>query len=125
MLFGFFDHLRRYQIPVSLREFIDLLTLLRRNLVFADQDDFYFMSRMVLVKDEKFYDRFDRAFSSYFDGIDRWVGMFEDDDSVIKREINRYLPPDDESRQLLDDYQSGVKSMREALINEALNPGEG
>ena len=118
MLLGFFDHLRRYEVPVSLREFIDLLTLMRNNLVFADQDDFYFMSRMALVKDEKYYDRFDRAFAAYFDGMDRWVGLFDDDDAEIRKEVSRHLAMDAEVRQLLNDYQSAVKTKRDTLLDE-------
>ena len=118
MLLGFFEHLRRYQVPVSLREYIDLLTLMRTNLMFADQDDFYFMSRLALVKDEKFYDRFDRAFAAYFDGIDRWVGLFDDDEAEIRERIARHLVLDEKSREILDDYQDTIKQMRESLLVE-------
>ena len=118
MLLGFFEHLRRYQVPVSLREYIDLLTLMRTNLMFADQDDFYFMSRLALVKDEKFYDRFDRAFAAYFDSIDRWVGLFDDDEAEIREGIARHLVLDGKSREILDDYQDTIKQMRESLLVE-------
>ena len=66
MLLGFFEHLRRYRVPVSVRELIDLLSIFSHRLIFADQDEFYFLSRLSLVKDEKYYDRFDQAFASYF-----------------------------------------------------------
>ena len=118
MLLGFFEHLRRYQVPTSLREYIDLLTLMRTNLMFADQDDFYFMSRLALVKDEKFYDRFDRAFAAYFDGIDRWVGLFDDDEAEIREGIARHLVLDGKSREILDDYQDTIKQLRESLLVE-------
>ena len=59
MLLGFFEHLRRYRVPVSVRELIDLLSIFSQRLIFADQDEFYFLSRLSLVKDEKYYDRFD------------------------------------------------------------------
>lgn len=124
MLLGFFDHLRHYRVPVSMREFIDLLALMRTNLVFADQDDFYFMSRLALVKDEKYYDRFDQAFASYFDGIDRWAGFFGEEKDEVRREIARHLVLDDESREMLDEYQETVKKMRDELL-EGIDPGDG
>ena len=46
MLLGFFEHLRRYRVPVSVRELIDLLSIFSQRLIFADQDEFYFLSRL-------------------------------------------------------------------------------
>ncbi len=71
MLVGFFHTLRRYFVPVSLRELLDLLRAMEHRIVFSDLDEFYLLSRTCLVKDEKHYDRFDRAFSAYFQGGDK------------------------------------------------------
>ena len=87
MLLGFFEHLRRYRVPVSVRELIDLLSIFSQRLIFADQDEFYFLSRLSLVKDEKYYDRFDQAFGAYFSGLDDWVGVFKEDESEQLREL--------------------------------------
>ena len=87
MLLGFFEHLRRYRVPVSVRELIDLLSIFSHRLLFADQDEFYFLSRLSLVKDEKYYDRFDQAFASYFSGLDDWIGVFGEDESDQLREL--------------------------------------
>ncbi|NVK40407.1 MAG: VWA domain-containing protein [Oceanospirillaceae bacterium] len=69
MLIDFFASLRRAQIPVTLRELLDLLTALEARLAFCDVDAFYRLSRTLLVKDERHYDRFDRAFGDYFAGL--------------------------------------------------------
>ena len=53
MLLNLFDTLRRYGVTVTIGEFLDLLQALDKNLVFAEQERFYHMSRMILVKDEK------------------------------------------------------------------------
>ena len=87
MLLGFFEHLRRYRVPVSVRELIDLLSIFSQRLIFADQDEFYFLSRLSLVKDEKYYDRFDQAFGAYFSRLDDWVGVFKEDESEQLREL--------------------------------------
>ena len=70
MLINLFNTVRAYGVPVSLKEFLDLLKALEKQLVFANWNDFYFLSRTILVKDEKYFDKFDRAFDVYFRGIE-------------------------------------------------------
>ena len=62
---------------------LDLLELMRQRLIFADLGEFYFLSRTVLVKDEQFYDRFDRAFADFFDGIDALENIFAQGNSLF------------------------------------------
>ena len=69
MLLRFFDTLRRFGVPISTRELLDLLAVLRTGIGFSDQEAFYFLGRLTLVKDERFFDRYDRAFKHYFDGL--------------------------------------------------------
>ena len=70
MLIDFFLHLRSHRLPVSVKEYLTLLEGLSERLVFASMDDFYHLARTTLVKDEAQYDRFDRAFGEYFQGIE-------------------------------------------------------
>ena len=70
MLSNLFFTLKKYQVPVSIREYLDLLTALNEHLVFADSEEFYRLARICLVKDEKHFDKFDRAFKHFFDGLD-------------------------------------------------------
>ncbi|MFZ4623265.1 MAG: hypothetical protein ACOYNF_03410, partial [Rhodoferax sp.] len=84
MLIDFFYTLRAAKLPVSVKEFLTLLEALKLGVVGpktpqTDHDDgpsgfkiedFYFLSRATLVKDEKHYDKFDRAFSAYFHGVE-------------------------------------------------------
>ena len=67
--------LKSRQLPVSTKELLALLEALEARLVSANLDDFYLLSRTLLVKDEALYDRFDRAFGEYFKGIDALPGM--------------------------------------------------
>ena len=69
MLIDFFSQLRHHKIPCSLRELLDLHAALAARLVSIDMDDFYQLSRCLLVKDEAHFDRFDRAFAEYYDGL--------------------------------------------------------
>jgi len=69
MLIDFFCKLRDYKVPCTIRELLDLIRVLEQHVVFADIDDFYIVSRAVLVKDESYFDKFDRAFADYFKGV--------------------------------------------------------
>ncbi|HET8709779.1 MAG TPA: hypothetical protein VFM32_00280, partial [Spongiibacteraceae bacterium] len=66
MLINFFFALKDTGIPVSIKELLVLLEALSEDLAFANVEEFYYLARACLVKDEKYYDRFDRAFGAYF-----------------------------------------------------------
>lgn len=69
MLIQFFQTLRKHGLTVSLTELLDLLAALEQQVIFADTEAFYYLARLVLVKDERDYDKFDRAFAEYFEGV--------------------------------------------------------
>lgn len=124
MLLGFFEHLRRYRVPVSVRELIDLLSIFSQRLIFADQDEFYFLSRLSLVKDEKYYDRFDQAFGTYFSGLDDWVGVFKEDESEQLRELLARVMEGNEREvaSVMREYGEAVAEAKERADRE---DGEG
>lgn len=70
MFINLFYTLRTYGVPVSTRELLDLHALLETGIVFADREQFYELIRLCMVKDEKYFDKFDRAMADYFEGID-------------------------------------------------------
>jgi uncharacterized protein len=78
MLIDFFYTLRSAKLPVSVKEYLTLLEALKEGVVGPNNDDgagykiddFYYLSRTAVVKDEKHYDKFDRAFASYFKGVE-------------------------------------------------------
>ena len=84
MLLDFFYTLRSAKLPISVKEYLTLLEALQKGVVGPNTpqpdddseasgykiDDFYYLSRTTLVKDEKHYDKFDRAFAAYFKGIE-------------------------------------------------------
>ena len=75
MLLSFFDTLRRYDVPITIGEFLDFLGVLKSPEVFANKENFYFLSRTILVKDEKNFDKFDRATKAFFDGLESFEGI--------------------------------------------------
>ncbi|MEC8148016.1 MAG: VWA domain-containing protein [Pseudomonadota bacterium] len=68
MLAKFFDNLRKTNIPVSITEYLTLLSALEKNIVDIDLDSFYYLARSCLVKDEKHFDSYDIVFSNYVEG---------------------------------------------------------
>ncbi len=91
MLIDFFYTLRSAKLPVSVKEYLTLLEALKAGVVGPNSgdadpsaegaykiDDFYYLSRTVLVKDEKHYDKFDRAFASYFKGVEMVADFTKD-----------------------------------------------
>jgi uncharacterized protein with von Willebrand factor type A (vWA) domain len=69
MLIDFFFHLRAAKLKVSLNELLTLLEALRRDVIGPSIDEFYYLARATLVKDETQFDKFDRAFGEYFRGV--------------------------------------------------------
>nr|WP_188130108.1 VWA domain-containing protein [Massilia mucilaginosa] len=99
-MIDFFFTLKDAKIPVTIKEFLTLLEAMERNVVGASMDDFYYVARLTLVKDEAHYDKFDRAFAQYFKGIN---AAFETNaavplDWLVKR-MERELS-DEQKRQL-------------------------
>ncbi|MHA3054932.1 VWA domain-containing protein [Acinetobacter sp. ANC 4633] len=70
MFIRLFYILRKYGVPVTTQELLDLNQAIEKNLVFADIEQFYWLVRMLMVKDERYFDKFDRAFKAYMDGVE-------------------------------------------------------
>jgi uncharacterized protein len=70
MLEGFLIELRDAKLPVSLKEFLTLMEAMERGVASWRVDDFYYLARAALVKDEKHLDKFDRVFGHYFKGLE-------------------------------------------------------
>ena len=70
MFFQFFDELRSARIPVTLKEYLALMDALAHDVIDMKVDQFYYLSRTALVKDERNLDKFDRVFSHVFKGLE-------------------------------------------------------
>src|SRR6266852_2904832 len=75
MLSGFFVKLKDHRIPVSIKEWLTLLEAMQKDVISPSIDEFYYLSRTTLVKDEQNFDKFDRAFGEYFKGIESVAGV--------------------------------------------------
>ncbi|MDH4008101.1 MAG: VWA domain-containing protein [Desulfuromonadales bacterium] len=69
MLVDFFLQLKQNKVPVTIREYLGLLEALNQQVVWGSIEDFYYLARLCLVKDETNFDKFDRVFAQYFEGV--------------------------------------------------------
>ena len=70
MFFNLFLELKKAKVPVSLKEYLTLLEAMKENVAEYDVENFYYLSRSCLVKDERNLDKFDRVFGSVFKGLE-------------------------------------------------------
>jgi hypothetical protein len=113
MLLDFFYGLRKAQLPVSINELLTLLETLEKHVAFASIDDFYFLSRACMVKDETNYDKFDRAFALYFEGLETLDDFL---DALIPEDWLR----SEFEKSLTDEEKANIESLGglEKLIEE-------
>jgi len=123
MLINLFHTVRSAGVPCTLRELLDLLGALEKNLAFADMNDFYFLSRTILVKDEKNYDKFDRAFEIYFKGIETLEDIFEAliPEDWLRKAFEKELDPEELKKiqslggleKLLEEFKKRLEEQKE------------
>ncbi len=104
MLIDFFYTLRAAKLPVSVKEFLALLEALQAGVVGPKSedgwslDDFYYLARIVLVKDEKHFDKFDRAFAAYFKGVEILTDLTQDiPQDWLRQMLERELSPEEKA----------------------------
>lgn len=114
MLIDFFYTLRSAKLPVSVKEYLTLLEALKEGVVGPNTaqddnddgpaagykiDDFYYLSRTTLVKDEKHYDKFDRAFSAYFKGVEMLADFTKDIPlDWLRKNLELNLSPEEKAK---------------------------
>src|ERR1700689_4444032 len=104
MLVKFFFLLRKTGVPVSITELLTLLEALNAGLGDLSAERFYYLARTCLVKDERYYDRFDRVFAAHFKGAEELFAA-----------SSRELPADWLKKLLVRDLTDEEKAQVEAL----------
>lgn len=119
MLVDFFFTLRRQGVKTSITELLDLLNALQQQLVFADTDAFYQLARLTLVKDESQYDKFDRAFAEYFEGVAAVDLASQIPDDWLIPDLIRQLSAEDKAAlQGMGSLEALLKQLRERLAEQ-------
>jgi uncharacterized protein with von Willebrand factor type A (vWA) domain len=120
MFFSFFIALRRARVPVSLREYLTLLEAMRRRVVLYDLEDFYFLARAALVKDERHLDRFDRVFGQCFNGVESAADpMTELPEAWLKKLAELHLSEEDKKEiAALGGWEKLMETLRRRLAEQ-------
>jgi uncharacterized protein with von Willebrand factor type A (vWA) domain len=117
MLIDFFFTLKEFSVPVSIKEFLVLVEALKKHVAYCSVDDFYFLSRTCMVKDEKHFDKFDRAFGKYFKGviaIDGAVAQIPEE--WLRRMAEKYLSEEDKKLiESLGGWDKLMETLRKRL----------
>ena len=99
MLIDFFYTLRDAKLPVSVNEYLTLVEALKERVIAPSLDEFYYLARITLVKDEQHFDRFDQAFGAYFRGVDAKAALALDvPHDWLKKRIERDFTPEQKAQ---------------------------
>jgi len=118
MLVDFFFQLRAGGLKVSISEFLTLLELLKKRVIRFDVEQFYYLSRACLVKDESQYDRFDRVFSAHFKGIENLFGQDGADipDEWLRKQIELGLSEEEKAQiEALGGWEKLMETLKQRL----------
>ena len=118
MFIGLFETLKRHDVPVSLRELLDLHAVVERGVVFADMEAFYRVARTVMVKDERHFDRFDRAFAAWFEGLTSLDAAIEAmiPDDWLRREFEKHLSEEEKAKiASLGELEALIETFKQRL----------
>jgi hypothetical protein len=123
MLLGLFNEMRAAKVPVSVRELLDLIRALKHHVVFANMDEFYYLARTIMVKDERHFDKFDRAFGAYFNGLQNLDQLLETliPEDWLRKEFERMLTDEEREKikslggldKLLEEFKKRLEEQKE------------
>ena len=126
MLINLFNTVKSSGVPCSLRELLDLIAALDAKIVHADMNDFYYLSRSLLVKDEKYYDKFDKAaFEVYFKGMNKLEDIFQTliPEDWLRKEFEKQLTEEELNKiktlggieKLLEEFKKRFEEQRKGI----------
>ena len=117
MLIDFFLHLRKAKLPVSIKEYLMLIEALDKGVIGPSIDEFYSLSRATLVKDERNFDKFDKAFGVYFRGVQALPGIDLDlPMEWLQRQFQREFTPEEKAAiEALGGLDKLLERLRELL----------
>lgn len=120
MFVDFFLALRKAGVPVSLTEFLTLLEALKQRTIEPRVEDFYFLSRATLVKDERNLDKFDRVFGEQFRGLTATEDPYtEIPEEWLRKLAERFLTPEEMAQiQSLGGFEALMERLQKLLAEQ-------
>lgn len=123
VLINFFYLLKKVGVPVSIKELLMLLEALQQRLAFCSLDEFYSLARLCMVKDEKYFDRYDRAFAAHFKKLDNLEDILEAliPEDWLRSEFMKHLSDEEKAKidslggleKLLDTFKERLEEQKE------------
>ena len=120
MFISFFLELRAAKVPASLREFLTLMEAMQQRVALFAVDEFYFLARATLVKDERHLDRFDRVFGHCFKGIETPTDpQTELPEEWLKKLGERHLTDEEKAQiEALGGWEKLMETLRQRLAEQ-------
>jgi uncharacterized protein with von Willebrand factor type A (vWA) domain len=120
MFVRLFAELRQAKVPVSLREYLTLLEALQKGVASFSIDEFYYLSRATLVKDERNLDKFDRVFGEVFKGLEKTAGIDEIEAEIpaewLKKLAERLLSEEEKAQiKSLGGFEKLMETLKKRL----------
>ena len=121
MFINFFLSLKDAKLPVTLREYLTLLEAMERGVGKFAVNDFYYLSRSCLIKDERNLDKFDRIFGKCFEGLEFGEDIFEAEipEEWLRKIAERVMSPEEMAQvESLGGWEKLMETLRERLAEQ-------
>jgi len=129
MFMRFFTELREAKVPVTLKEYLILMEAMDKEVIDRSIDDFYYLARAILVKDEKNIDRFDRVFSQVFKGLEKMSDDMITGDipaEWLKKLSDKFLTEEEKAQiEAMGGFEKLMEALAEQMKRQREEEGDG
>ena len=119
MFLNFFNELRAAKVPVTLKEYLTLMEAMDKQVIEMDVEDFYYLARTALVKDERNIDKFDRVFGHVFKGLDTLadaVNVKDLPEEWLKKMSEKFLTPEEMAEiEAMGGFEKLMETLKQRL----------
>ena len=119
MFLNFFNELRAAKVPVTLKEYLSLMEAMDKGVIDRDVEEFYYLSRAALVKDERNIDKFDKVFGHVFKGLDSFgdaVDVQDIPDEWLRKMTEKFLSPEEMAEiEAMGGFEKLMETLKQRL----------
>lgn len=119
MFLNFFNDLREAKVPVTLKEYLSLMEAMDKQVIGRDVEEFYYLSRAALVKDERNIDKFDKVFSHTFKGLDTLADAVESEaipEEWLRKVTEKFLTEEEKAEiEALGGFEKLMETLKKRL----------
>lgn len=119
MFLNFFNELRAAKVPVTLKEYLALMEAMDKGVINRDVEDFYYLARTALVKDERNIDKFDKVFGHVFQGLDSLGDAVEAQDlpeEWLRKMTEKFLSPEEMAEiEAMGGFEKLMETLKQRL----------